>query len=133
MKGTRRRTQVSWLLAAVTLVGVVAVAAGIFPWRQIIAQQSAVELAEAQLDALRIENRLLAEEVSALSTNTEVERLAREQFGLVMPGEVGYVVIAPEGVAPPVDEPLAIDRTGERPWWQDLWDFLTGRDIGSDG
>ena len=133
MSEPRRRGRVSWLLAVVTLVGVIAVAVGIFPWRQIIDQQAAVELAETKLAALRAENRLLSEEVAALGTDTEVERLAREQFGLVMPGEVGYVVIAPEGVTPPEPEPLTLDRSNERPWWQDLWDFLTGRDVEGDG
>ncbi len=126
----RRRTRVSGLLAIATLAAVVAVAAGIFPWRQIIDQRTSIELAEEKLEALRAENRLLAEEVAALSTDTEVERLAREQFGLVKPGEVGYVVVVPEGAETPEDQPLVLDRSGDRPWWRDLWDFLTGRDLG---
>lgn len=129
----RRRVRVSGLLALATLAAVVAVAVGIFPWRQIIDQQASVGLAEEKLSALRAENRLLAEEIAALSTDTEVERLAREQFGLVMPGEVGYVVVAPEGAALPAREPLELDRSGDRPWWRDLWDFLTGRDLDGDG
>ncbi|HSG80528.1 MAG TPA: septum formation initiator family protein [Acidimicrobiia bacterium] len=129
----RRRVRASGLLALVTLAALVVVAVGIFPWRQIIDQQSSVDLAEEKLGALQEENRLLAEEIAALSTDTEVERLAREQFGLVMPGEVGYVVVAPEGAEPPEARPLELDRSGDRPWWRDLWDFLTGRDLGGDG
>ena len=58
----RRRVRVSGLLAVATLAAVVAVAAGIFPWRQIIDQRTSIELAEEKLGALRAENRLLAEE-----------------------------------------------------------------------
>lgn len=129
----RRRPRLSSLLTVVTLVGVLAVAATIFPWRQMLEQQAAVELAEAKLDALRTENRLLAEEIAALETTTEIERLAREQFGMVMRGEIGYVVVTPDGAEPAEPVPLELDRSDEQPWWRDLWDFLTGGDLRGDG
>ena len=124
----------SGLLALGLLVAVVVTAAGIFPFRQIMAERRTVAAAQETLLALRAENGLLADEVAALQTDAEVERLAREQFGLVRPGESAYVVVVPEGeeVVEPEPEPTLV-RAGERPWWRDLWDFLTGGDLVRDG
>jgi len=129
----RRRRLPGWLALA-ALVVVVLTAAGIFPFRQIIADRRSVSLAQEKLLALREENGRLEEEVAALSSDVEVERLAREQFGLVMPGEIAYVVVSPEGEEGPQAEPEpTLDRPGEQPWWRDLWNFLTGGDLVRDG
>ena len=131
----RRRT-LSGLLAVAALVAVVITAAGIFPFRQIIADRRTVSLAQEKLLALREENRQLEDEVAALESDAEVERLAREQFGLVLPGETAYVVVAPEGEEAPAteEEPEpTLDRPGEKPWWRDVWNFLTGGDLVRDG
>jgi len=124
----------SGLLALAALVAVVVTAAGIFPFRQIIADRRTVSLAQEKLLALREENSQLEVEVAALESDAEVERLAREQFGLVLPGETAYVVVAPDGEeeAEPEPEPT-LDRPGEQPWWDDFWDFLTGGDLVQDG
>lgn len=129
-----RRRRLSGWFALAALVAVVVTAAGIFPFRQIIADRRSVSLAQEKLLALREENGRLEGEVAALSSDVEVERLAREQFGLVQPGEVAYVVVSPEGEPAPEPEPEpTLDRPGEQPWWQDLWDFLTGGDLVRDG
>jgi cell division protein FtsB len=124
----------SSVLIVAVLVAVVATAAGIFPFRQIIADRRSVALAQEKLLALRAENARLENQVAALQGDTEVERLAREQFGLVRPGEVAYVVVSPEGeqVVTPEPEPTLAGTEG-RPWWRSLWDFLTGRDLVPDG
>jgi len=129
-----RRT-LSGLLALAALIAVVVTAAGIFPFRQIIADRRSVALAQEKLLALREENRLLETEVAALQTDAEVERLAREQFGLVRPGETAYVVVVPEGLEeePALEPESTLERPGEQPWWLDLWDFLTGGDLVRDG
>jgi cell division protein FtsB len=122
------------LFGAAALVAVVVAAAGIFPFRQIIAQERAVDLAEEKLEAVEAENERLDREIVALQTDDEVERIAREQFGLVRPGEVGFVVVSPPGAVPTtVPQEPEIDRSDRQPWWRDLWDFLTGRDLLSDG
>jgi len=129
----RRRTM-SGLLAVVALVAVVVTAAGIFPFRQIIADRRTVSLAQEKLLALREENSHLEDEVAALESDAEVERLAREQFGLVLPGETAYVVVAPHGEEAPAPElEPTLDRPGEKPWWADVWSFLTGGDLVRDG
>ena len=131
---SKRRRTLSGLLALAALVAVVVTAAGIFPFRQIIADRRTVALAQEKLLALREENSRLEAEVAGLGSDAEVERLAREQFGLVLPGETAYVVVAPEGeeAAEPELEPT-LDRPGEQPWWDDFWDFLTGGDLVRDG
>ncbi len=131
---SKRRRTMSGLLALAALVAVVVTAAGIFPFRQIIADRRTVALAQEKLLALREENSQLEAEVAGLGSDAEVERLAREQFGLVLPGETAYVVVAPEGeeAAEPEPEPT-LDRPGEQPWWDDFWDFLTGGDLVQDG
>lgn len=115
-------------LAVVVAMGV----SGILPFRQIIASDRAVELSERKLDALVEENRRLEREVAALQSLEEVERLAREDFGLVMPGEIGYVSVA---VDASVDDVEVLPSTPEedKPWWRSVWDFLTGRDLVTDG
>jgi cell division protein FtsB len=131
---SKRRRTMSGLLALACLVAVVVTAAGIFPFRQIIADRRTVSLAQEKLLALRGENSRLEDEVAALGSDAEVERLAREQLGLVFPGETAYVVVVPEGEEAPASEAEpTLDRPGEQPWWRDLWDFLTGGDLVRDG
>ena len=56
-----------------------------------------------------------------------VERQARERFGWVMPGEVGYQVVADDGTTlGPVGHLDAPVRLGEDPatWYSSLWDSV---------
>ncbi len=133
MSERRHGMRLSGLLALAVLVALVVTAAGIFPFRQIIAQRRAVELAEQKLAALEEENLRLEAEIAALYTPEEVERLAREKLGVVRPGEIGYVVVTPPGaeVVEPEPEPVGVEEG--QPWWRDVWDFLTGRDLVGDG
>ena len=112
-------------------------AAGIFPFRQLMADRHSVALSQEKLDALEEENARLEAEVAELQTDDEVERLAREQFGLVHPGEIAYVVVSPPGEEAPAttapETTLLSEDSGERPWWRDFWAFLTGDDLVRDG
>lgn len=122
------------LFSALAIVVLVIVgASGIFPFRQIIAQNRSVELAQQKLDALVEENLRLEQQLAALQSPGEVERLAREQFGLVMPGEIAYVAVVPEGTR---SQDTPVDTVGfedETPWWVSLWNFITGSDLVTDG
>lgn len=129
MIDTRRGLGLGGFLVLVLLMVLVVAAAGIFPFRQLLAQERAVDLTQEKLDALVEENLRLEQQVAALRTDEEVERLAREHFGLVMAGEVGYVAVVPEGIVDPVPAGRDITFEREEPWWDQLWDFLTGRDI----
>lgn len=129
MIDTRRGLGLGGFLVLVLLMVLVVAAAGIFPFRQLLAQERAVDLTQEKLDALVEENLRLDQQIAALRTDEEVERLAREHFGLVMAGEVGYVAVVPEGIVDPVPAGRDITFEREEPWWGQLWDFLTGRDI----
>ncbi len=86
-----------WSLAAiVVLVGAVVTAAGIFPFRQLIAERRSVAQAQETLLALRAENERLAGEVAVLETDDEVERLARERGIDYSDGDIALVTSGPE-------------------------------------
>lgn len=133
---TRPSSGWSSLLLMVGALAVVVVLAGIFPFRQILASNREVDAAGAKLDALLEETDVLEARIAALQTTEEVERLAREQFGLVMPGEIGYVVVTPPweaAAAVPAEQPAPGPDPAAKPWWEKLWDFLSGRDLAGDG
>lgn len=94
----RRRRRIAWpLLASVTLVGLLFI--GVYPTRTYLAQRASLNRAEHQLDVLHAENDRLDQRVKALNTDDEIERLAREQYNLVRPGEEAYAIL-PAAPAP---------------------------------
>lgn len=129
----RRNLGLGGFLALTALLALVVAALGILPYRQVLARERAVDLSREKLDALVDENMQLEHQIAALQTDQEIERLAREQFGLVMPGEIGYVAVAPDGVVDPAPPGRVTTLEREDPWWRRLWDFLTGRDLAPDG
>lgn len=120
-----------FLLAMVAVVGLAA-ASGVIPFRQVIAYDRSVDLAREQRDALVAANASLEQQLAALETAGEVERLAREQFGMVMPGETALVAVPVADNAPPGSRPTQFED--EVPWWRTLWEYITGVDVAaSDG
>lgn len=127
---TQRRSRMLLGLAVVVVLTAAVLLTNVFPYRKILAQQQQVADAQEQFETLRAENDRLEAEATALSTDAEIERLARENLGYVRPGELAYVVLEPpatEVQAPPVEpvEPPPEEDT----WYQNLWDFLTGKDL----
>jgi len=130
-EGLMKRGSRVAMLAVVGLVVVSAVlVTNVFPIRSLIAQQRRVDLAREQLTALQTENERLQASADFLATDTGVEMVARRDFGLVRPGETAYVVVDPDdkGFSPEVPQ-AAPEPEAVRPWWQQVWDFLTGRDL----
>ncbi len=121
---TRRRSPV-W--AMLLLVALAVTLAGIFPFRQILSQERAVSFTEQKLQVLEQENARLDTEIERLQSPIEIERLARERFGLVRPGEVGFVVDWQPPPEPPPEPELP--PPDDRAWYQRMWDFLSGRDF----
>ena len=70
------------------LVGLAIVLAGVFPFRQLIAQERLVDNTRTKLDALVAENELLQEQINAVQSPAELERIAREQYGMARPGRL---------------------------------------------
>ncbi|MBK9180545.1 MAG: septum formation initiator family protein [Acidimicrobiales bacterium] len=87
------------LLATVVLVGVLFLA--VFPTRTFLGQRAAIERAEHQLGVLRGQADELQRRADALDTDAEIERLAREQYSLVRPGEQAFAVLPPPAVTTP--------------------------------
>lgn len=83
---------------AVSFVLVLVLLVGVFPTRDWWAQRQELQERQANLDRQEAEAERLEERISVLRTEEEVERMAREDYGMVRPGEEAYQ-IAP----PPVD------------------------------
>lgn len=94
-----RRT--AWGVVAVVLIGVLFVA--VFPSRTYLAQTRSIDLAERRVSVLSSQNDKLAARVQRLNTDAEIERLAREQYNLVRPGEEAYAIL-PSRPAPRKDK-----------------------------
>ena len=123
------KTRVVSVLTLLLLVAVALVFSNVFPFRQILAQEELVEQKNQSLAVLEAENARLTAAADYLQTDHGVEKIARQDFGYVRPGEVAYVVVSPPGEAKLVPaEPEPIEEL-DRVWWQGIWDFLTGRDL----
>jgi len=120
------RNRIQTLVPVLMLIVVAVLVTNVFPFRQILASDRSLDLASEQLDTLRNENARLENEIEALSTDAELERLARAEFGYVAPGEVAYVITDP-GFDPVANEPTVLEP--RRPWYESLWAFLTGEDF----
>jgi hypothetical protein len=70
-----------------------ALAIGVFPTRSFLDQRSETSQTERRLAVLRDQNKELADRLKALQTPEEIERLAREEYNLVRPGEEAYSVL----------------------------------------
>jgi cell division protein FtsB len=92
----RRRRAVA-LRAAVSLVVVVGLLfVVVFPVQAWLDQRSGIARDEHQLRELRTARERLEGRVHQLADAAEIERLARERYGMVRPGEQPYAV-APGG------------------------------------
>ena len=78
-------------LFLVVLVGLLF--AFVYPTRTFLDQRDETNKARTQLEVLQSENARLARESKTLSTDSEIERLAREKYGLVKPGERPFVIL----------------------------------------
>jgi cell division protein FtsB len=90
-----RRSKLIPLLVSVVAIGVLFV--GVFPTRALLTQRGDIAEAQHELDVIAAANAELEARIEALRTNAEIERLAREKYGLVRPGEEAYAILpAPE-------------------------------------
>lgn len=102
----------------------------VVPYGQIVESGRQVDEARARLARLTAENEALQADVEALSTEAEIERLAREKLGYVRPGETAYVVLDPPGTQDEPEVPAPAPVTEEKTWVDEIWEFLTGADLG---
>jgi Septum formation initiator len=105
-------------VGAVALAGVLIYA--VFPVRTYLDQRAATDRSREQIEMLSRANERLEDRAESLRTDDEIERLAREQYGLVKPGEESYGVLpAPQSTtttststtAPPTTAPPTTPST----------------------
>jgi cell division protein FtsB len=94
------------LLASVAVIGVLFLF--VLPGRTYLAQRRSLAAAETRATALARANAQLDQQVKQLQTDSEVERLAREQYGLIKPGEIPYVILPPTPQAAPPAPPQPV-------------------------
>ncbi|MEW6153334.1 MAG: septum formation initiator family protein [Actinomycetota bacterium] len=116
-----------WLFVALlALAGVMGL--GAFPARAYVDQLHQREDLARQVEALASANRQLESEKARLSTDEEIERLARLRYQLVRPGEEAYVVL-PDGSPPTVPDPPVTDGPGPPSpapsFWDRVWSAVT--------
>lgn len=113
------------LLASVVLVGVLFTA--VFPTRTYLTQRASISRAEEQLEVLGEQNAALESRAKALQSDAEIERLAREQYNLVKPGEEAYAVLPPPVSDPPAPdgEPVP-EEDDDRNLLEKAWNAITG-------
>jgi cell division protein FtsB len=88
----RRRTiALRTAVTLVVLVGLLFVV--VFPVQAWFDQRSALDQDRRQLEQLREERVRLERRADQLEDPAEIERLARERYGMVRPGEQGYVAV----------------------------------------
>lgn len=95
----RRRVLVRVLLAGMGVVALLFVF--VFPARTLLAQRQQTDKQRTTLELLQEQSRKIEEESRRLQSDAEIERMAREQYGFVYPGERPYVIVPPPTTAPP--------------------------------
>jgi cell division protein FtsB len=78
------------LVVAVTLAVLLL---GVFPARTWWRQRAEIAAAQKKLDVLSAQDKSLQQQADALQTNDEIERVARESYGLVKPGEKAFTIL----------------------------------------
>jgi cell division protein FtsL len=114
--GSARRPVPRWvgpLTAGAVLLVVVAAFGGAY-WDAYRLRREEAELTR-QLEELHRQNTRLREEIRLLHTPEYIERLAREQLGLVKPGELAVIVVQPAPVPAPTATPKS--RAPANSWW----------------
>ncbi len=113
-----------WLVVSLlAVVGVLLL--GAFPTRAYLEQNQQRRELAARVAALREMNERLAAEAAHLQTDEAVERLARERYQLVRPGEEAYAIL-PAGEAEAVPTPaLPPPPPHHQSWLSRVWTKLT--------
>lgn len=79
------------LIAGVVVAGILLLF--VLPGRTFLSQAHSLSATQRQLNALTAENAKLQVEAKDLQSNSRIEQIAREDYGLVMPGQRAYAVI----------------------------------------
>ena len=118
MTATRRQRKpsslarvVGLMVGAVLVVGFLLVA--VFPTRTMLNQRSETSQARADLAELRASNAELSKRIDELQTDDAIERIAREDYEMIRPGEEAYAILP---------------RSEDAVVLQDVWPFTGAAD-----
>jgi cell division protein FtsB len=107
------------------VVGSIALAAVLFlfvlPSRTYLAQRHSLSAAQTRIKVFTDQNAKLAATAAQLQTDAEIERLARERYGLVKPGEKPFVITPAPGSATAAPAPPAAKRAPNRRLLSRAW------------
>ena len=95
--GTGVPRWVSLLAVALSLAAVVVLFVAVYPTQALLDQQGESKETAADLEAVESENVDLEQRVAELQTDAAIEQLARDEYGLVYPGEEAYAVLPGDG------------------------------------
>jgi cell division protein FtsB len=113
------RRRIVWLIFASVLL-----VAGLFlfvlPGRTYLTQRRSLDAATVRERVLYSENAKLAQRVQQLQTDAEIERLAREEYGLVKPGEEAYAILPPRQPPAPPSPARPPPKRHHHRWWE-VW------------
>jgi cell division protein FtsB len=113
-----------WFVLTLLVVAAGIVLLAVFPARTYLAQRDNIDAAEQRLEILAEQNKQLGQRAARLHTDDEIERLAREQYSLVKPGEEAYAILP----APEPEKPAARPRPAppkEKSFWGKVGDSIT--------
>ncbi len=111
------------LVTAVVVIGLLF--AFVLPIRTYMGQRRSIGAGEARVQVLDEQNQQLAARMQQLKSDGEIERLAREQYGMVKPGEEPYAILPAPGSAPAalpsIVHPATPSAKRPRGWFRRLW------------
>ena len=110
----------------VVVLGVVIVSA---PLQSYLDGRDRVDHLATQAAALDEANAQLEQRAEDLVEDDTIELLAREQLGLVRPGEVAYTLIPPQEGRPLIAPPRGPDAAEAEPWYRRWWNQLRGHPV----
>ena len=111
---------------------VVLLLSALYPVRQYFSQKNELKTLAAEEVELAQRVEQLTELKSRLLTDDEIERIAREELGLVRPGEVAFAIVpgaedgAPEIPSIVVSEPERAEPGWYERWWDAVVTSMTG-------
>jgi cell division protein FtsL len=79
----------------------------------------------AEIVGLRSENIQLQAQIEHARTDTAIETIAREQLGLIKPGDHPLVLV-PQSAQAPAAAPTPAPAPPPLPAWRQWWDYLFG-------
>jgi cell division protein FtsB len=97
-----------------------------FPARTYWAQERSIAIEQREASALRAEDQKLAAESASLQTNATIEQIARQDYGLVEPGQQAFTVLPPANQTVRSSAKTSSAGSASQSWYSPLefWRYL---------